>query len=820
MASPIYRLDLESLTDRINPTAIYATASPNSSLVVITDAATGSVVRTIQAFDPSFTGGVSLAQGDINRDGTPEVIVGAGPGAGPHVKVFDGETGQVLLSFFAFDLTFTGGVRVAAGDVTNDAHADIIVGAGAGGAPHVKVFDGVSGAVLYSFYAFDAAFTGGVNVAAGDFKPDGHADIVAAAGAGGGPAVSIFDGTNGAVLTRFYAFDEAFTGGVNVAASDLTGRGQADLIVGAGTGGGPRVRVFHDAGLTVAADFYAGDASDREGALVGATDSSGDDLDEILASDGGAVSFYDFESLQQLRTTPGRVTALTGGVSRGAGTEPAKNNLVDAEIPVVERLGQFNGTSFLPVDLSNLPANTNLYVAVHGWAPGYLDWVNDYQARTGQVLKWWQTNPADVNYDGQDNPDDLIPAGNFMFQSNPFPVNPLKVTVSTLGLAAAVTSIDSNAVVLAYSWIDNSATKNALFNEIPHDANLSEAHTDLNGLRLAEALQQVLPSNFFTNGGQLHILGHSHGSKVATVATLALENAGVQVDQLTVLDSPEVGTITNLAQAVNFNWYYLQNVAISRTPADGGTFVDNYISEFNTRYSNIGLPNLSKIVDVTLDPILYSELNFSERHSYAPTWYVGTSQVSGNGGLAFSPLLNPPPVTPLAAAYSQAWQKLPQDLSKQYTLNVAEAFPPTATVQPTFTAVDFLADASTGTVTSNLATDTVTMSDTSGQSTWTGYYKQAAGTAGLTFDYQFTSPGSTDQISISVNGDLLFVVNGAAAGPRLHTATLSYSNLTGDIFCNKYFPSETCSAVTVALTPSGATGTATVVLSNFRQIAI
>src|SRR5256885_837777 len=74
--------------------------------------------------------------------------------------------------------TFMGGVRVAVGDVNGDGTVDVLTAAGPGGGPHAKVYDGKSGTELYSFYAFDPKFTGGVYIAAGDIDGDGKADIV------------------------------------------------------------------------------------------------------------------------------------------------------------------------------------------------------------------------------------------------------------------------------------------------------------------------------------------------------------------------------------------------------------------------------------------------------------------------------------------------------------------------------------------------------------------------------------------------------------------------------------------------------------------
>src|SRR5690606_31752291 len=94
------------------------------------------------------------------------LVLGAGAGGGPHVRVIDHETGQDRFSFFAYAPQFTGGVQVATGDVNGDGVLDIITAAGPGGGPHVRVFDGRNGQQLSSpvgsFFAFAPGFGGGV----------------------------------------------------------------------------------------------------------------------------------------------------------------------------------------------------------------------------------------------------------------------------------------------------------------------------------------------------------------------------------------------------------------------------------------------------------------------------------------------------------------------------------------------------------------------------------------------------------------------------------------------------------------------------------
>jgi len=179
-------------------------------------AADGELVRSFLAYASGFQGGVRVAMADVTGDGILDVITAAGPGGGPHVRVFDGSTFAVVREFMAYDPSFTGGVFVAASRINGDLQADIITGAGAGGGPHVKVFDGATGATLSSFFAYDAAFRGGVSVAGTDLQ-NSPGSVITGPGPGGGPDVRVFNGETGALTLEFLAYDPSFRGGVNVA---------------------------------------------------------------------------------------------------------------------------------------------------------------------------------------------------------------------------------------------------------------------------------------------------------------------------------------------------------------------------------------------------------------------------------------------------------------------------------------------------------------------------------------------------------------------------------------------------------------------------
>jgi len=219
------------------------------------------------AYTPKFLNGVNIALGDINGDGKDEIITSPKAGGGPHVKVFD-INGKLILQFFAYDKKFYGGVNIASGDIDGDGFDEIITGPGKGGGPHIRSFNS-SGVLESQFFAYDKNFKGGVNVITADIKVGarGNKDkIITAPFSSGSAHIRMFDNYNN-LEGEFYAFKSNFRGGVNLASGDINNDGLDELIIGAGPGGSPHVKIFKPTGELVSS-FYAYDSNFSGGVNV------------------------------------------------------------------------------------------------------------------------------------------------------------------------------------------------------------------------------------------------------------------------------------------------------------------------------------------------------------------------------------------------------------------------------------------------------------------------------------------------------------------------------------------------------------------------
>jgi hypothetical protein len=272
--------------------AVSNTDPTNNSVKIVNEA--GTVMKTITPF--ATAGETRVATGDVNADGVPDYAFGTGPGPSALVRVLNGLTSEEIYAATPFGSDFRGGVLVSLGDLNGDGRAELVITPDVTGGPRVRVRDLANNVQIADFFGIDDAnFRGGARAAIGDLNADGKGDLIVAAGTGGGPRIALFDGAQLAstggpkFIGDFFAFEQDLRNGSFLASGDINGDGFDDLVAGAGTGGSPRITVFSGKDIvnnvqTRLADFFAGNVSaDRTGARIAVTDLDSDGMDDIVA---------------------------------------------------------------------------------------------------------------------------------------------------------------------------------------------------------------------------------------------------------------------------------------------------------------------------------------------------------------------------------------------------------------------------------------------------------------------------------------------------------------------------------------------------------
>jgi hypothetical protein len=143
------------------------------------------------------------------------------------VRVLDVQTGAIR-EFTPFESRFIGGLRVATGDLTGDGIDELVVVPGRGRIAEIRVFTQWGYELeQYRTIAFPG-FTGGVEVGVGDVTGDGQADIVVSM-SGGRSEVRVFqvnpwnlsDPVADRPILAFQPFGPRFAGGAAVTLADV-----------------------------------------------------------------------------------------------------------------------------------------------------------------------------------------------------------------------------------------------------------------------------------------------------------------------------------------------------------------------------------------------------------------------------------------------------------------------------------------------------------------------------------------------------------------------------------------------------------------------
>lgn len=232
--------------------------------------------------------GARIARADVNLDGKDEIIVGAGPGGRPWVKVYKID-GTLLKKFKAFKKSYTGGVDVSAGDVNNDNIDEIVASKFSGNKSRVKVFNYLDKTVLFDRIIFPNLSTG-ASISMGDVDSDGKADLIAGTSGSISSKIKFYNirtnNKNGRKLDIVLKpFVSTIKTGIDVANGDIDNDGFVEIGVSKLSGDKGRIKILeYDTPGTELRKISVFRKNHKSGANIEMFDVNSDGKTEIIAS--------------------------------------------------------------------------------------------------------------------------------------------------------------------------------------------------------------------------------------------------------------------------------------------------------------------------------------------------------------------------------------------------------------------------------------------------------------------------------------------------------------------------------------------------------
>jgi FKBP-type peptidyl-prolyl cis-trans isomerase len=320
----------------------------STGLVSLVDATSGAVLAQTRVFEAGFRGGVRVAMGDVDGNGTAEVIAASGPGRVGEIRVFKDVVvnGKRQLQempayrIIPFGNAYRGGVEIGCGDVDGNGREDFVAAMSRGGgtvnvfrsvAPPTPGSDPVQRTPFRSFTPFGGNYDGGASVAVADLGtfsggrltdptiPDNKVEIIVGSGVGMRATVRAYDVSAAPrVIATINPFSDTLRSGVSVAAGRYNADAIDDIFVSAGRGGGGATEVFSGSVGVGNASFgryaaFAGLSRPNAPVFTAPTDVNGDGrVDTILATQGDAGGTAGIEKLSNAAARTALFSTLKG----------------------------------------------------------------------------------------------------------------------------------------------------------------------------------------------------------------------------------------------------------------------------------------------------------------------------------------------------------------------------------------------------------------------------------------------------------------------------------------------------------------------------
>ncbi len=313
--------------------------------VSIVDPASGSVVNQFDVYESGFMGGVQTAIHDVNNDGQDDIVVSPGRGRVGEIRVFniDGEE-MPEYRITPFGLSFLSGVNIALGDVNGDGTKDLIAGQAAGSTVSIHLGTGVGlgweSTPFRRYTPFGTTHLAGVSVAAADVGTitngsisqidvkDGRAELVLGTGPGAIRSVQIVDVAGTPKVVTELSIDPTIGySGVTLASGLYNDRSVDDIMVSGGQGDAARVDIFQitrdsESTLTTKKNLTSGNTANSR-FRVSPLDSNGDgQVNSFFAVGAGGAKVLDADG--NVTNTVSVVRGpLTAASASSASNDPA-----------------------------------------------------------------------------------------------------------------------------------------------------------------------------------------------------------------------------------------------------------------------------------------------------------------------------------------------------------------------------------------------------------------------------------------------------------------------------------------------------------------
>lgn len=262
------------LIRRTEATEVRGASFQNGSFLQVFDAQGNRLRNAFFANRDDVPGGANALVVDLDRNGQEDLAYTQ------NGQLTIRLNGGAAINTRPYGTGYRGGIELAAGQTDRTAPWELVLTPSSGREATVVVTD-ARGRALRSWLAYRKEFKGGATIAIGDLNRDGLREIVTGPGRGGGPHIRSFKTDGAPWAGGFFAFDSNTSGGARVAAGDVDGDGDDELVVGSGPGYAPRIRVY-DGGLRLMSEFSLGTAVSASGLKPTLADIDGDGKAEIL----------------------------------------------------------------------------------------------------------------------------------------------------------------------------------------------------------------------------------------------------------------------------------------------------------------------------------------------------------------------------------------------------------------------------------------------------------------------------------------------------------------------------------------------------------